>query len=67
MTPDEAAGWYGSSFGETVNMADFLATPGDRGFVRTPGEPAAEPPRAGHRAELREPAAVGTPAGQGAS
>jgi hypothetical protein len=42
---DEAARWYGTTFGESVDMTDFLATLHDLGFIKAAGETPAEPRR----------------------
>lgn len=39
-----AADWYESTFGESVDMGDFVATITDLGFVRRPGEDEAKTP-----------------------
>lgn len=44
-TADEAAAWYARTFGEPVDVADFLDTLRELGFVREAGEAAAEPPK----------------------
>ncbi len=44
-TAEEAAVWYERTFGESVDMADFLDTLRDLGFVREAGEAVAEPPK----------------------
>jgi hypothetical protein len=40
-TAAEAATWYERSFGETVDVDDFLQSMNDLGFIRAPGSPAA--------------------------
>lgn len=47
---ETAATWYMSTFGEPVDMDDFVATLNDLGFVRAAGERLAEPPRVGLQA-----------------
>ncbi|MFG2351722.1 hypothetical protein [Streptomyces phaeochromogenes] len=45
MTPEEAAQWYHTEFGESVDMTDFLDTLRELGFVREgTDEPAGLPP-----------------------
>ncbi|MFD9697623.1 hypothetical protein [Lentzea sp. NPDC059081] len=48
-SPEQAAGWYRSTFGETVDLDDFVGTLTELGFVRAPGEPAAERPSVRYR------------------
>ncbi len=43
MPVADAEGWYMSSFGQSVDMADFIATLADLGFIRVSGDDA--PPR----------------------
>jgi hypothetical protein len=38
LTPAEAAGWYFSTYGENIDMTDFLETLSQLGFVRHSGE-----------------------------
>jgi hypothetical protein len=45
-TPEHAAQWYESKFGQQVNIDDFLDTLHDLGFIRPAGESALEPTRA---------------------
>lgn len=40
-TPREAADWYHATYGEQVDVLDFLLALDELGFVRAPGEPAA--------------------------
>ncbi|WP_328914510.1 MULTISPECIES: hypothetical protein [unclassified Streptomyces] len=40
----EAARWYSATYGETVDIADFVADLGELGFLRPPGEKDAAPP-----------------------
>ena len=45
LTPDQAAGWYEETYGEIVDIGDFLAGLEELGFLRDPGEAAhAAPP-----------------------
>ncbi len=45
LTPDQAAGWYERTYGELVDIGDFLAGLEELGFLRDPGEAAhAAPP-----------------------
>ena len=37
VSVDDAARWYGATFGEPIDMADFLATLHDLGFVKIAG------------------------------
>lgn len=50
MPVPEATNWYQSTFGEPVDMDDFVAALHDLGFVRDDGEPPAEPPKVRGRA-----------------
>ncbi|MFG3259914.1 hypothetical protein [Streptomyces sp. NPDC048172] len=45
MPAREAAAWYEATYGETVDMADFVATLDELGFLRGEGDTAAAPPR----------------------
>jgi hypothetical protein len=40
LTPDEAAGWYERTYGERVDIDDFLDGLGELGFLRAPDEAA---------------------------
>jgi hypothetical protein len=40
---EQAASWYADTFGEQIDMADFLATLADLGFLRGAGEAVAAP------------------------
>jgi hypothetical protein len=40
MPPAEAAAWYDTAYGESVDIADFVETMHDLGFVREPGDAA---------------------------
>ncbi|MFE7191596.1 hypothetical protein [Kitasatospora sp. NPDC057541] len=42
--PAEAARWYARSYGETVDIAEFVADLGELGFLRDPDEAPAPPP-----------------------
>lgn len=42
---EDAARWYGTTFGEPVDMTSFLATLHDLGFIKAVGEAPAEPRR----------------------
>ncbi|MFB6890453.1 hypothetical protein ACFCX4_14175 [Kitasatospora sp. NPDC056327] len=42
--PAEAARWYAESYGETVDIEDFVADLGELGFLRAPGDAPAPPP-----------------------
>jgi hypothetical protein len=42
---EDAASWYGATFGEPVDMSDFLATLNELGFIRAAAEAPAEPRR----------------------
>ncbi|MEV0390753.1 hypothetical protein [Nonomuraea sp. NPDC050643] len=44
MSPSEAAAWYSVSFGEAVDIDDFVDAMRDLGFVRTDGEDVAQAP-----------------------
>ncbi|MFJ2780671.1 hypothetical protein [Kitasatospora sp. NPDC087315] len=44
MPRAQAARWYTETYGETVDLADFVADLGELGFLRPPGEPAAPRP-----------------------
>lgn len=44
MPLDEAAAWYDTAYGETVDIADFVETMQELGFVRDPGEAVARQP-----------------------
>ena len=50
MGPSAAAEWYQSTFGESVDIDDFLDSLTELGFVRAPGEPPAAPVVVRHRA-----------------
>src|SRR3984957_18675099 len=47
LTPAEAAGWYEQTYGERIDVDDFLDSLDELGFLRDPGEaaPAARPVR----------------------
>jgi hypothetical protein len=45
MPLSDAADWYRATFGEPVDMADFVATLHDLGFVKVDGEESPDPPR----------------------
>lgn len=49
----EAEEWYRASFGEPVDMADFVETLHELGFVREPGEPGAGAEGPGTAAPVR--------------
>ncbi|WP_380283841.1 hypothetical protein [Kitasatospora purpeofusca] len=42
--PAEAARWYAQSYGEAVDIAEFVTDLGELGFLRDPGEAPAPPP-----------------------
>lgn len=42
--PPDAAAWYERTYGESVDIADFVADLGELGFLRPPGEAPAPPP-----------------------
>ncbi len=44
MPLDQAAAWYDTAYGETVDIADFVETMQELGFVKEPGEADAEQP-----------------------
>lgn len=43
-TPAEAACWYARTYGESVDIDEFLDTVGELGFLREDEDPAPEPP-----------------------
>jgi hypothetical protein len=45
VAPDQAASWYQRTYGESVDMAEFIAALQELGFVRDPGDGAAPGPR----------------------
>jgi len=45
MAPADAAEWYSESFGETVDIDDFIDTMRELGFVRVVGEDIAQAPK----------------------
>ena len=45
MPVADAADWYRGAFGEDVDIADFVSTLQEIGFVRAPDETVAQPPR----------------------
>src|SRR5262249_42189792 len=47
MPPAAAAAWYEQTYGQPVDMPDFLATLDELGFVRHTGEAAAGPAASG--------------------
>jgi hypothetical protein len=50
MAPADATGWYESTYGQPVDMADFLETLDDLGFVRAPDEKPTGPSTVRYRA-----------------
>lgn len=50
MSPPTAADWYRYAFGEAIDIDDFVNTLTDLGFVRAPGEPAAQQQTVRYRA-----------------
>jgi hypothetical protein len=44
MSADQAADWYEGTFGEPVDLGDFLESMDDLGFLRSGGEPPAPAP-----------------------
>lgn len=43
-TPTDAGIWFAATYGEPVDVAEFVADLGELGFVRAPGEAVAGPP-----------------------